>query len=176
MPCLLKQAMMRQHWVCSVCRKGSVGIPLSVRISRNLQRRWIRFTKEVSICSSRFTGSQVLSTLKQNEKGAKVPDLCCEHGMSAQLFYRWCAELGDMDASLMKRFKVLEDENCRMTRMYVEENWFLTSVRKYLKKGMRPSLLKMIAQRAVEHRYLSVRLACIAFRIKERSYWYPQNL
>jgi len=27
--------------------------------------------------------------LKQNEKGAKVPDLCREHGFSNAQFYKW---------------------------------------------------------------------------------------
>ena len=60
--------------------------------------------------SSRFTGSQILPILKQNEEGAKVPDLCREHGMSAPLLYRWCAKFGGMDASLMKRRKELSHE------------------------------------------------------------------
>ena len=36
---------------------------------------------------SRFTDSQILGFLKQNEEGAKVPDLCREHGFSNAQFY-----------------------------------------------------------------------------------------
>ncbi|PCI18289.1 MAG: hypothetical protein COB62_07105 [Piscirickettsiaceae bacterium] len=36
---------------------------------------------------SRYTGSQIVSILKQNEAGALVPDLCREHGMSNATFY-----------------------------------------------------------------------------------------
>jgi len=36
---------------------------------------------------SRFTDSQILAFLKQNEDGAKVPDLCREHGFSNAQFY-----------------------------------------------------------------------------------------
>lgn len=70
---------------------------------------------------SRYTDSQILAILKQNEEGAKVPDLCREHGMSDATFYKWRAKYGGMDASLMKRMKELEEENRRLKKMYAEE-------------------------------------------------------
>jgi len=70
---------------------------------------------------SRYTDSQILAILKQNEKGSTVPDLCREHGMSNATFYKWRSKFGGMDASLMKRMKELEDENRRLKKMYAEE-------------------------------------------------------
>lgn len=70
---------------------------------------------------SRYTDSQILSILKQNEAGALVTDLCREHGMSNATFYKWRSKFGGMDASLMKRMKELEDENRRLKKMYAEE-------------------------------------------------------
>lgn len=70
---------------------------------------------------SRFTDSQILSILKQNESGMSVPDLCREHGMSTASFYQWRSKYSGMDASLMKRMKELEDENRRLKKMYAEE-------------------------------------------------------
>lgn len=70
---------------------------------------------------SRYTDSQILSILKQNEAGTSVADLCREHGMSDATFYNWRAKYGGMDASLMKRLKELEDENRRLKKMYAEE-------------------------------------------------------
>ena len=70
---------------------------------------------------SRFTDSQVMAILKQNEAGASVPDLCREHGISSASVYKWRAKFGGMDASLMKRMKELEDENRRLKKMYAEE-------------------------------------------------------
>jgi len=71
--------------------------------------------------TSRFTDSQIMAILKQNEAGSSVPDLCREHGISSASFYKWRAKLGGMDASLMKRMKELEDENRRLKKMYAEE-------------------------------------------------------
>ena len=56
---------------------------------------------------SRFTDSQIMAILKQNEAGASVPDLCREHGISSASVYKWRAKFGGMDASLMKRIKEL---------------------------------------------------------------------
>ena len=70
---------------------------------------------------SKFSDSQILSILKQNESGIPVQDLCREHGMSSASFYKWRAKFGGMDASLMRRMKELEAENARLKKMYAEE-------------------------------------------------------
>ena len=70
---------------------------------------------------SRFSDSQVLAILKQNEQGVSVQDLCQEHGMSSEQFYKWRAKFGGMDALMMKRMKELEAENRRLKKMYAEE-------------------------------------------------------
>ena len=73
------------------------------------------------MCKSKYTDSQILAILKQNENGVAVQDLCREHGMSSAQFYKWRAKFGGMDASLMKRMKELEEENKRLKKMYAEE-------------------------------------------------------
>ena len=70
---------------------------------------------------SRYSDSQILAILKQNEQGIGVPALCREHGMSSAQFYKWRSKFGGMDASMMKRLKELEDENRRLKKMYAEE-------------------------------------------------------
>lgn len=70
---------------------------------------------------SKFSDSQILSILKQNESGIPVSDLCREHSISSASFYKWRAKFGGMDASLMKRMKELEAENARLKKMYAEE-------------------------------------------------------
>ena len=70
---------------------------------------------------SRYTDSQIMAILKQNEDGAKVADLCREHGMCAAQFYEWRSRFGGMDTSMMKRLKELEEENRRLKKMYAEE-------------------------------------------------------
>ena len=70
---------------------------------------------------SRYTDSQILSIIRQNESGIKVSELCREHGMSQATFYKWRSKYGGMDASLMKRMKEIEEKNRRLKKMYAEE-------------------------------------------------------
>lgn len=70
---------------------------------------------------SKFTESQIMAILKQNEAGVPVPELCREHGISSASFYKWRSKYGGMDTSLMKRIKELEEENRRLKKMYAEE-------------------------------------------------------
>ena len=84
--------------------------------------------------TSRFTDSQILAILKQDEGGLPVSELCREHGMSGATFYKWRAKFGGMDASLMKRMKELEDENRRLKKMYAEER-LVSEIRKEVIEG-----------------------------------------
>lgn len=70
---------------------------------------------------SKYSESQIMAILKQNEGGVSVPDLCREHGMSSAQFYNWRSKYGGMDTSMMKRMKELEAENKRLKKMYAEE-------------------------------------------------------
>ena len=54
---------------------------------------------------TRFTESQIVSILKRQEAGTKVPDLCREIGISDATFYNWKAKYGGMEASDVKRMK-----------------------------------------------------------------------
>ena len=83
---------------------------------------------------SRYTDSQILAILKQNEAGTPVSELCREHGMSDATFYKWRAKYGGMDASLMKRLKELEEENARIKKMYAEER-LIAEIRKDALEG-----------------------------------------
>ena len=83
---------------------------------------------------SRYTDSQILAILKQNEAGTPVSELCREHGMSDATFYKWRAKYGGMDASLMKRLKELEEENARLKKMHAEER-LIAEIRKDALEG-----------------------------------------
>jgi putative transposase len=83
---------------------------------------------------SRFTDSQIMAILKQNEAGASVPDLRREHGISSASVYKWRAKFGGLDASLMKRMKELEDENRRLKKCTLKNALRLKSPRILLQK------------------------------------------
>ena len=70
--------------------------------------------------TSKFSETQIVAILKQQEGGIKVTDICREHGISAATFYKWRSRYGGMDASMLKRVKELEQENARLKKMYAE--------------------------------------------------------
>ena len=69
---------------------------------------------------SRFTETQIVSILKQQEAGLSVKDICREHGLSEATFYNWKSRYGGMEASDVRRLKDLEEENNRLKKMYAD--------------------------------------------------------
>ena len=69
---------------------------------------------------ARFTESQIVTILKQQEAGALVKDICREHGISDATFYNWKAKYGGMDVSDARKLKALEDENAKLKKLLAE--------------------------------------------------------
>jgi putative transposase len=70
--------------------------------------------------ANRFTESQMVAILKQQENGQTVAQISREHGISEATFYAWKAKFGGMQASEIKRIKELEEENRRLKKMYAD--------------------------------------------------------
>ena len=70
---------------------------------------------------SRFTESQIIKALKENEAGRKVEDISRELGISTGTFYQWRKKYSGMDVSHMKQLKELREENSKLKRMYAEQ-------------------------------------------------------
>lgn len=69
---------------------------------------------------TRFTETQIVSILKQQEGGLSVKDICREHSISEATFYNWKSKYGGMEASDVRRLKDLEEENNQLKRMYAD--------------------------------------------------------
>ncbi|BBU71525.1 hypothetical protein ICHIJ1_14440 [Fluviibacter phosphoraccumulans] len=59
-----------------------------------------------------------MEALKQVEAGLSVPEICRELGISSATFYKWLAEFGGIDGSMIARLKELEAENSRLKKIY----------------------------------------------------------
>ena len=73
----------------------------------------------------KFSESQIVAILKQQDSGQTVAQISREHGISeapaaADRFYNWKAKYGGMQVAEVKRLKDLEDENRRLKKMYAE--------------------------------------------------------
>jgi putative transposase len=85
---------------------------------------------------TRFTETQIVSTLKRQEAGIPTKEICRELGISEATFYNWKSKYGGMEASDVKRLKDLEEENTRLKRMYADmamDNQILKDL--FTKKG-----------------------------------------
>ena len=69
---------------------------------------------------TRFSETQIVSILKQQEGGRATKDLCRENGISEARFYNWRNKYGGMETSDVKRLKELEEENSRLKKMYAD--------------------------------------------------------
>lgn len=70
---------------------------------------------------SRFSESQIIKALKENEGGHNVEDVSRELGISKGTFYSWRKRFGGMELSELKRLKELEEENSKLKRMYADQ-------------------------------------------------------
>lgn len=68
----------------------------------------------------KYNETQILSILKQAEKGVGVEALCREHGMSRASFYKWRSKYGGMDIAMINEMKSISEENKRLKKMYAE--------------------------------------------------------
>ncbi len=69
---------------------------------------------------SKFTESQIVSILAQQEKGMRVADICREHGISQPTFYQWQKKYAGMQVSELKRMKEMEAEISQYKRIVAE--------------------------------------------------------
>jgi putative transposase len=67
---------------------------------------------------TRFTETQIVAILKQQEAGRTTKDICREHSILEATFYNWKSKYGGMEASDVKRMKELEEANARLKHMY----------------------------------------------------------
>lgn len=82
----------------------------------------------------RFTETQILNILKEQEQGQKISEICRKHGISDATFYNWKSKYSGMTAQELKRLKELEYENSRLKRMYADISLENTALKDLLSK------------------------------------------
>ena len=69
----------------------------------------------------RYTEEQIIRILREAEASASSnEEVCRQHNISAQTFYRWKSKYGGMELSDIKRLKALERENARLKKLLAE--------------------------------------------------------
>lgn len=83
---------------------------------------------------TRFTESQILRSLKENESGRSVEDISRELGIHKGTFYNWRKQYSGMDASQLKELKELKSENAKLKQMYADQALQITMLKDVLGK------------------------------------------
>ena len=65
----------------------------------------------------KFSESQILTVLQEQDQGGKVADICRKHGISEPTFYNWKSKYSGMTLNELKRLKELEYENSRLRKL-----------------------------------------------------------
>ena len=68
----------------------------------------------------RFTVEHIAGILKQAELGAPIAELCRQHGVSEQSYYRWKKLYGAMEPSEVRELKLMREENAKLKRIVAD--------------------------------------------------------
>jgi putative transposase len=69
---------------------------------------------------TRYREEQIIAILKQGEAGLSAADLCRQHGISEQTYYRWKAKYGGLESGDARKLKQLEEENRKLKHVVAE--------------------------------------------------------
>lgn len=69
---------------------------------------------------TKFTESQMIKAIKENENGRSAEEISRELGINKATFYNWRKKYSGMESSQLKRLKELEEENRKLKQMYAE--------------------------------------------------------
>ncbi len=68
-----------------------------------------------------FTEEQIITVLKQHERGVAAKDLCRQHDIAQATLYRWKIKYNGMEVSDAKKLRALEDENRRLKKLVADQ-------------------------------------------------------
>lgn len=85
---------------------------------------------------SKFTESQIIGILKEQEQGKKVADICREHGISQPTFYQWRSKYSGMEVQQLKRMKELEGELAQYKKIVAEQTLDIRILKDVIEKKL----------------------------------------
>lgn len=70
---------------------------------------------------SKFTETQIIKALKENESGKSADQISRELGITKGTFYNWRRKYGGMEVNQLRELKSLKEENAKLKRMYADQ-------------------------------------------------------
>jgi putative transposase len=78
---------------------------------------------------------QMVPICRQGESGVPVVEVCRQHGISEQTYYRWKKQLGDTSTSELKELRQLREENRKLKQLVADLSLDKTILREALTKS-----------------------------------------
>ena len=83
-----------------------------------------------------FTNEQIVAILAQADKGEKpIVEVCREHGITENTFYRWRNKFGSVGVKEVQRLRELEKENARLKKLLAERDLEVDACKELLAKN-----------------------------------------
>ena len=85
---------------------------------------------------SKFSESQIIKILSQQESGQSVSDICREHGISQGTFYSWKSKYAGMEVSQLKQLREMEKELAQYKKIVAEQTLQITVLKDVIEKKL----------------------------------------
>ena len=85
---------------------------------------------------TKFTESQIIGILKEQEQGKKVADICREHGISQPTFYQWKSRYSGLDVQQLKKMKEMEAELAQYKKIVAEQTLDIRILKDVIEKKL----------------------------------------
>lgn len=83
----------------------------------------------------RHSEEQIIRILREAElHSVPIRDLCKQHNISEQTFYRWRDKYGGMEVPDARRLKELEAENAKLKRLVAEQMLVIDGLKEFSRK------------------------------------------
>ena len=70
--------------------------------------------------TSKFTPEQMVHVLRQGESGVPIAELCRQHQISEQTYYRWKKQFGDLGTAEVRELRQLREENRKLKQLVAD--------------------------------------------------------
>ena len=83
----------------------------------------------------RHSEEQIIRILREAEaQEAPIREVCRQHNISEQTFYRWRDKYGGMEVADARRLKDLETENAKLKRLVAEQMLVIDGLKEFSRK------------------------------------------
>jgi putative transposase len=72
------------------------------------------------VAKKEHTEEQIMRALRQAEGGARVADICREHGVSEATFYVWKKKYSGLALNELRELRQLREENAKLKRLVAD--------------------------------------------------------